>query len=249
MKIPGALNRLRLTGSLECRILGSGNAYDTERHNSSILLCQPDGAVLIDCGPWVTKRLLSEVDPDDISDIYFTHTHPDHCLGLTTLTNWMSSRGRKAPLTIHCLAEQQAVVQSLVEFGCWPGSRHTFTVEWSDIVESGKLAGLAYQISPTDHSVSNRSIRIEYAHGHSLFYSGDGRLTDAGVALAAQSDIVFVECEQLEPCRSHNSLEDILALEKLPGSRWFLYHIDPVYRQSIAQALLDEPQLSLLQET
>lgn len=241
-------NRFQLTPSLECRVLGSGNAYDTQRHNSSILLSRPGVSVLIDCGPWVTKRLLNEVTPDEINEIYFTHTHPDHCLGLTTLTNWMSSRGRKAQLIIHCLAEQQTVLQSLVDFGCWPGSRHTFSVTWKPIEATGQIAGYSYQSAPTEHSVSNRSICIEYAHGRSMFYSGDGRITKAGHALAAKSQIVFVECEQLMPCRSHNSLEDILALDKHPHSEWFLYHVDPECRQAIAHALKNEPNVSLLRE-
>ena len=240
---------LPLSDELVCVVLGAGNAYDTDRHNASLLLQKPNESVLIDCGPWVTKRLIALIAPPDIHEIYITHAHPDHCLGLTTLTNWMSSNRRQQPLVIHCIAEQKSLLQTLVDFGCWPEREHTFNIEWRDIEHFGTLAGYDYETAPTEHSVDNRSLHLTLDHNRSDFYSGDGKLTTEGAAMAARSDVVFIECEQSQPCRSHNSLEEILLLAKKPTSRWYLYHVASDQREAIDHRLLHDSHLELLQES
>ncbi|EAR10385.1 MBL fold metallo-hydrolase [Reinekea blandensis] len=240
---------ISLSDELVAVVLGAGNAYDTDRHNASLLLRKANQSVLIDCGPWVTKRLLALIGPEEINEVYFTHAHPDHCLGLTTLTNWMSSNRRQQPLLIHCIAEQKPLLQTLVNFGCWPEREHTFNIEWRDIEPFGELAGYDYETAATKHSVDNRSLHLTLDENRSVFYSGDGKLTAEGAALAAQSDVVFIECEQVRPCRSHNSLEEVFILEKKPSSRWFLYHVASDQREAIAHRLLHDPHLELLQES
>jgi ribonuclease BN (tRNA processing enzyme) len=63
---------------------------------------------LIDCGPTIPRALWQRGgDINDIDVIYFTHVHPDHCVGLTALLNYWKSFSRQKPLVIYCQPQQR----------------------------------------------------------------------------------------------------------------------------------------------
>ncbi|MBC7002270.1 ribonuclease Z [Photobacterium sp. BZF1] len=214
------------------RVVGSGDAYDNERTNASLLVQQFDFSLLIDCGPWVPKVLLAGLlEPNQLDAIYITHSHPDHCSGLTTLLNWMDAKGRKKPLTIVAQRTQWEVLKPLVEFAHWPQATLGFEVDWRDSLSVETIGPWAVEVAPTQHAVSNLSVQLRLPSGQALFYSGDGKLLEHGRNLAAQSDWVFVECETLANHPSHGSWQEIEAYLRKPGSSWWLYHIDPQCRE------------------
>lgn len=235
--------------SLSAHLLGCGDAYDTENHNSGLLVSQDNYRLLIDCGPWLTRRVLDSVsDPDWLDAIYITHAHPDHALGLTTLTNWMDSKKRKKTLTIYLQREQKSVIEALVRYAHWPSANLGYSVDYHYIEATREIGPWQAEFAPTRHAISNMSIKLTNNVNHALFFSGDGELGEEGAELAASSDWVFVECQTYDWHHSHGSLLQIRALDKKPNSDWLLYHIDPVDREQIRYALSQQNQMRVAEE-
>ncbi|MDG1541281.1 MAG: MBL fold metallo-hydrolase [Candidatus Thalassarchaeaceae archaeon] len=92
----------------------------------------PGGAVLIDCGEGMQKRLLDQNKAlkksglqirsrmAKVRAILFTHGHLDHCWGLLPMLHTMSLDGRTEPLTIIAPTSQKAVAWALKNPGDSP---------------------------------------------------------------------------------------------------------------------------------
>ncbi|MGR5500228.1 MBL fold metallo-hydrolase [Vibrio sp. DNB22_10_4] len=231
------------------RVLGCGDAYDSQNHNSGLVVTEGDFDLLIDCGPWLTRSYLEAAESaDELDAIYLTHTHPDHCLGLTTLLNWMDSMKRSKSLKIFVQQKQKSLIEPLIAFAPWPKTHLSFDVEFEFSDSLSHIGPWKVNTAPTEHAVSNLSLQIRGVTGTVLFFSGDGSLTEAGAILASESDWVFVECETLEVHPSHGSWRQVEGLTKKSGSRWRLYHIDPMERAVIAGALGSNYQVSIAHE-
>ena len=58
--------------------------------------------ILLDCGEATQKQLMeAEISPMKLDDIYITHLHGDHILGLPALIQSLAFRGRDRPLNIY----------------------------------------------------------------------------------------------------------------------------------------------------
>jgi ribonuclease Z len=57
--------------------------------------------ILIDCGEGTQRQLLRSVGLSDLTDIFITHLHVDHWLGLPGLLQTFNLRDRDRPLAIH----------------------------------------------------------------------------------------------------------------------------------------------------
>lgn len=233
----------------QAEVIGCGDAYDSRHTNASLLIQEKNYQLLIDCGPTVPAALLGRnTDPEALDAVYLTHAHPDHCLGLTTLINWMDARQRQRPLTIIVQQAQESLLQPLISFACWPQKKIGFAVHCQDTESVTTLGEWRVTTPKTRHAVANRSLHISNCDNHQLFYSGDGQLSAAGEQLAAQSDWVFLECETLCHHHSHGSWQDIARLPRKVGSEWRLYHIDPAIRSRLAGLLVTQENLSLAEE-
>ncbi|WNZ53606.1 ribonuclease Z (plasmid) [Microbulbifer sp. MKSA007] len=230
---------------MHVKMLGCGDAYDAQKTNSSLLISESDFKLLIDCGPTVPQALFAYgMKADDISCIYISHCHPDHCLGLTTLLNYMKSFKRSKPLTIYRQASQHPALYRLMEFAYWPEKDLGFELHWKDSEELTEVGPWRAETTPSNHSVPNRSLQLK-SDSEVLFYSGDGLLSPKGEELAAQADLAFIECEYMTAANGHGSWADVKGLQRKAGSRWVLYHIDDASRPAVAEAIKEYPEFSL----
>lgn len=87
--------------SLTLRFLGTSAARPTvERNVSSIAVMRDGEAFLIDCGEGTQRQMMRYGITFNLDDIFFTHFHSDHLLGVVGLLRTLSLQGRTDPLRL-----------------------------------------------------------------------------------------------------------------------------------------------------
>ncbi len=83
--------------------LGTAASAPTAQRGPSALLVRRGGErLLIDCGEGTQRQLLrSNVGLVDLREVFLTHYHADHYLGLPGMMKTFALRGREVPLTIY----------------------------------------------------------------------------------------------------------------------------------------------------
>jgi ribonuclease Z len=80
---------------------GTGGSIPTARRGlPSILVRRGGDRILFDCGEGTQRQLVSSAGLADLTEIYLTHFHADHWLGLPGMLKTFDLRGRDVPLTI-----------------------------------------------------------------------------------------------------------------------------------------------------
>jgi ribonuclease Z len=88
---------------LDLVFLGTAGSMPTAQRNPSALLVRRGGErLLVDCGEGTQRQLLrSNVGLVDLREVFLTHYHADHYLGLPGMMKTFALRGRELPLTIY----------------------------------------------------------------------------------------------------------------------------------------------------
>src|ERR1700684_1343446 len=81
---------------------GTGGSIPTARRGlPSILVRRGGDRILFDCGEGTQRQLVSSAGLADLTEIFLTHFHADHWLGLPGMLKTVDLRGRERPLTVH----------------------------------------------------------------------------------------------------------------------------------------------------
>jgi len=88
---------------LDVVFLGTAGSMPTARRGPSATLVRRGGErLLFDCGEGTQRQLLrSDVGLVDLEEIFLTHFHADHFLGLPGMLKTFALRGRDLPLTVY----------------------------------------------------------------------------------------------------------------------------------------------------
>jgi ribonuclease Z len=88
---------------LDLVFLGTSGGMPTARRAPAALLVRRGGErILVDCGEGTQRQLLrSTVGLVDLAEIFLTHFHADHYLGLPGMLKTFALRGREEPLTVY----------------------------------------------------------------------------------------------------------------------------------------------------
>ena len=88
---------------LDVVFLGTAGSMPTARRGPSATLVRRGGErLLIDCGEGTQRQLLrSDLGLVDLQEIFLTHFHADHFLGLPGMLKTFALRGRELPLTLY----------------------------------------------------------------------------------------------------------------------------------------------------
>jgi ribonuclease Z len=88
---------------LDVVFLGTSGGMPSARRNPAGILVRRGGErLLFDCGEGTQRQLLqSTVGLVDLAEIFLTHFHADHYLGLPGMLKTFALRGRELPLTVY----------------------------------------------------------------------------------------------------------------------------------------------------
>jgi ribonuclease Z len=80
---------------------GTAGSVPTARRGLPATLVRRGGdRILVDCGEGTQRQLIRTVGLPDIDDVYITHLHLDHWLGLPGMITSFALRGRERPLSV-----------------------------------------------------------------------------------------------------------------------------------------------------
>ncbi len=101
-------------------ILGCGSALPTLRHQPSSQIVEIRGKMMmVDCGEGTQIHLRrSHIAFTRISNVFISHLHGDHCLGLIGMISTFGLLKRQAPLNIYAPAHFEELFKTQMEMFC-----------------------------------------------------------------------------------------------------------------------------------
>lgn len=108
--------------NMQVKILGCGSATPTPRHNtSSQVVGFRSASYMIDCGEGTqTQMVRFGMSLHRVTDIFLSHLHGDHCLGLIPMLSTMALHQKGGTVTIHTYAEGERVFRPMIDFFVGP---------------------------------------------------------------------------------------------------------------------------------
>ncbi len=130
--------------SLSVRFLGTSAARPTvERNATSVALVREGETLLFDCGEGTQRQIMRYGVGFTIGEIFFTHYHTDHLVGLIGLTRTMALQGRTELLRLYGPPGAHKALRACIAFG---GERLTFPVEIAELESGASLDRTDYTI-------------------------------------------------------------------------------------------------------
>ncbi len=135
----------------------SGSAPTAKRATSATLVRRGGDRLLIDCGEGTQRQLLrSDIGLIDLEEIFLTHFHADHYLGLPGMLKTFALRGREVPLTLYGPSGLRELLSALRRvFGTL-----TYPVETVELGPGDLLERSDYRILP--FAVDHRTRAVGY---------------------------------------------------------------------------------------
>lgn len=91
----------------------AGSVPSARRGLPALLIRRGAERILIDCGEGTQRQLVRSVGLTDLTDIFLTHLHADHWLGLPGMLKSFELRDREKPLTVHGPPGTSAMLERL----------------------------------------------------------------------------------------------------------------------------------------
>jgi len=136
---------------LSVTFLGTAAACPTVERNVSALAVQREGeTMLFDCGEGTQRQMMRYGVGFTFREIFLTHYHSDHCLGVTGLVRTLGLQDRQEPLVLYGPRPAGKIIGGLLSVGI---ERTRFPVEIVEVRPGDRLARDEYdiQVYETDH--------------------------------------------------------------------------------------------------
>jgi ribonuclease Z len=134
--------------SLSVRFLGTSASRPTvERNVSAIALVREGETFLFDCGEGTQRQMMRYGITFALEDIFLTHLHADHILGVVGLVRTMALQGRVEPLRLWGPRTAIRIMRKAEQLGA---DRSTFPLEITELSHGDCVRRRDYQIGAFD---------------------------------------------------------------------------------------------------
>ncbi len=137
--------------SLTLRFLGTAASRPTvERNVVSLAVVREGETFLFDCGEGTQRQMMRYGISFNVGDVFFTHFHADHFLGIIGLMQTMGLQGRTEPLRLWGPRGAERMLRRVEGLGA---ERLGFPVEVAELEpgESVRRKGYAVKAFPVQH--------------------------------------------------------------------------------------------------
>ncbi len=140
--------------TLSLTFLGTSASRPTvERGVSSLAVVREGETMLVDCGEGTQRQMMRYGVSFNFGDLFFTHFHTDHVIGVVGLLRTLSLQGRTEKLRIWGPRGLVGVMKRADAFG---GERLTFPVEIVEVTPGEPVKRKEYSIMP--YAVDHRGV-------------------------------------------------------------------------------------------
>ena len=141
---------------LSVTFLGTRAARPTvERNVSSLAVTREGETLLFDCGEGTQRQMMRYGVSFALSEIFFTHFHADHFLGLIGLVRTLGLQGREEPIRLYGPRGAKQVLNNALLLGV---EKLPFAVDIREVKPGeviGERAGYAIASFATDHGAGS----------------------------------------------------------------------------------------------
>jgi ribonuclease Z len=129
---------------LTATFLGTGAACPTIDRNVAGLAVQREGEMMLfDCGEGTQRQMMRYGVGFSFSEVYFSHFHADHMLGITGLVRTMGLQDRTAPVTLYGPRGAHRVLGAALSLGI---ERNKFPVQIVEVRPGDRLERTGYDL-------------------------------------------------------------------------------------------------------
>jgi len=133
--------------SLSLRFLGTSASRPTvERNVSSLALIREGETLMFDCGEGTQRQMMRYGISFALSDIFFTHMHADHMLGVTGLLRTLALQGRTEPMNLYGPPGSEKLLWKAITLG---SEKQNFEIKVFELTPETPLKRQGYSLIPS----------------------------------------------------------------------------------------------------
>ena len=245
--------------SLELTVLGSGG-YAPERgkvvrNPAGYAVRAGDDVVLLDLGFGNVRQLArAGIRPEEVSDVFLTHLHPDHCGDLPALLFVLhgGAKPRARRLRVWGPSGTRALVAALCRaWEPWLDPRG-YALEVRELADGGEAQGIGWVVEARSarHTAPAFSYRLSRGSS-SLVYSGDMEYDRGFARFAAACDLLLIECASSsdDALVGHMTARQALELSREAGAgKTLLTHLSDESASEAARLIAGDPCAALAKD-
>jgi ribonuclease BN (tRNA processing enzyme) len=215
---------------------------EPDRSHAAIALSHGQDLWLLDAGEGVCSALLRcQLNPEKVRAIYITHLHPDHCVGVFMLLQYLHVRTFTGELKIYLPGGAIDVFQQFLnQLYLVPGEIHPGYTLWPLENRHRLTTGITLETFPTKHlerwdasklpDLETRSFAFRVAsRDRSFFYSGDIKEVSDLEPHIKSRELLILEAAHIE-------FEAVIKLaRKFHLERMLLTHALPAHREQLKE--------------
>jgi ribonuclease Z len=131
---------------LSVTFLGTSASRPTvERNVTSLAIHREGETFLFDCGEGTQRQMMRYGVSFSVSDIFFTHTHADHVLGVIGLVRTMALQGRTEPMRLYGPPKSERLLRQAITLG---SDKQHFPIEFIELAEGQPVQREGFRIIP-----------------------------------------------------------------------------------------------------